>query len=56
MFRVYCKIGRYRYYWSKAHIWTMWSRAAKSLGLTEARKVAHSENGRVELFSGRQGS
>jgi len=47
MFRVYCFIDanqKYRYYWSKASIWSMWSHAAKPLRLAEARRVAQSED------------
>jgi hypothetical protein len=47
MFRVYCFIDadqKYRYYWSKARIWSMWSHAAQPLPLAEARQVAQSED------------
>jgi hypothetical protein len=47
MFRVYCFIDpdqKYRYYWSKAGIWSMWSHAAKPLPLKQAQQVAQSES------------
>jgi len=43
-------IGPYRYYWSKANIWSMWSFAAKPLSSAQAHEVAQSENARVERF------
>jgi len=48
MYRVYCKIGRYRYYWSKANIWSMWSWAAKPLTLEDAMNLANKENAHLE--------
>ena len=48
MFRVYCYLAGYRYYWSKARIWTMWSRAARPLKKGEAEKLAQSEQAYFE--------
>ena len=56
MYRVYCLIGPYRYYWSRAHIWTMWSWAAEPLSLVQAAHVAQRENAQVERFSGKKGA
>jgi hypothetical protein len=54
MFRVYCFIDdaeTYRYYYSKARIWSMWSHAALPLKLSEARQLAQSENAFYERIS-----
>ena len=48
MCRVYCLIGGCRYYWSKAHIWTMWSWAAELMPPAKAQEFAQSVQAEVE--------
>jgi len=48
MFRIYCMIGRYRYYRTESGIWSMWSWAAQPLELEVAARLAKSEQAHFE--------
>lgn len=49
MYRVYCKIGVYKYYWCHTH-WVMWPEYAKSLNRAQARQIAEREGAEYERF------
>lgn len=51
MFRVFCLIGSYRYYWCGSH-WSMWGWAAKPLPLEQAKMVADAEQADFEPMGG----
>jgi hypothetical protein len=51
MFRVFCLIGSYRYYWCGSH-WTMWPWAAKPLPLKQVQQVAKAEQADFEPMGG----
>ena len=50
MYRVYCLIGSYRYYWAGSH-WVQWSWAAKPLPLAKALEVSIAQDAEYEEYS-----
>ncbi len=48
MYRVFCKLGSCRYYWTKSGIWSMRTWAAQPLRQHEALQIAETEEGQIE--------
>jgi len=51
MYRVYCLIGAFRYYWTGA-FWSQWSWAAKPLPRVEAEQFAEAAKAHTQPMGG----